>query len=141
MKSTTIVLVLVLNLLFFSRSYSSECAVNGKDLSSDPVAFQAAIASSSTCWEAVQMAEACAWGSSLDVMTVDAAYSICENELKQNSPDAETVQILDLMKNKCTQKYSELEGTMYRSMMSYCHLDAIEWAVNMSYDEDQDEIQ
>lgn len=120
-------------LLFLNTNvWADECIVNGVEVLNDPTVFIPAIEKSETCYEATQLAEACAWGSSLDVQTAYAAYSVCDAELATYKPSLKALKFLDQMKDQCNEKYMNEEGTMYRSMMSFCHLTAISWAINMA---------
>ena len=47
--------------------------------------------------------------------------------------------LLSKMENACTKKYSKMEGTMYRSANSYCHLSAIEWMVGLASNDNPDQ--
>lgn len=128
------VITIVLSLFFVtSAALADGCEVNGKDVLNDPVVFSKAIEKSETCYEAAALAESCAWGSSLDVQTVSLAYDVCSKELDSYNPDKNILSLLDVMKDTCNQKYMNLEGSMYRSMMSYCHLSALQWILNIAY--------
>ncbi len=85
--------------LFFvtSNALANACEVNGVDVTSDPTAFTLAIQASTSCYEASQLAEACAWGSSLDVMTVSAAYDVCSVELNSYRPEKKLKDLLSTM--------------------------------------------
>lgn len=128
------IFTILLSLFFISSTvFADGCVVNGVDVSNDPVVFSKAIETSETCYEAAKLAEACAWGSSLDVQTVSLAYDICSKELDSYNPDKKILTLLDDMKDTCNQKYVNMEGSMYRSMMSYCHLSALQWILNIAY--------
>ncbi len=78
------------------------------------------------------MATACAWGSSLDVHTTGAAYQICQTELDSYDPDKSTTDLLESMKDKCDVRWANEEGTLGMSIMSFCHLSAIEWITTIA---------
>lgn len=120
----------------FSNSFAEVCEVGGVDVSNDPVTFTKAISESSSCYLASKLAEACAWGSSLDVQTVSAAYGVCEGELNSYKPEKKLLGLLSTMKDVCNDKYLNMDGTLYRSMNSYCHLSAIQWVVDLAYNEE-----
>lgn len=125
--------VLVSGLILSASAFAGECVdKNGKDIFNDPDAFQTEIASKEYCFQAVDLAESCAYGSSLDVSTAGIAYDICDGELKKQNPSKEDLTLLSSMKDRCTKKYENEDGTMYRSMNAYCHLSAIEWILNLA---------
>lgn len=78
------------------------------------------IANSGSCWEASEIADACALGASGDIYTVGAAVARCEKDMPIMSK--EDAMMYKTLNNKCTDKYSKLEGTMYMSMNAFCHL-------------------
>jgi hypothetical protein len=78
------------------------------------------ITEAGSCWEASEIADACALGASGDVYTVGSAIARCEQDMPvMSQSDAAMYSTLN---NKCTEKYSKLEGTMYMSMNAFCHL-------------------
>lgn len=127
-------LSLILTVMMCAQNlFALDCVdTDGKDILNQPEVFTAIIEKSKSCYDAKQMAEACAWGSSLDVSTAGTAYSICEAELKSQKPTNKLSQLLIKMKDSCTAKYKNESGTLYRSMNAYCHLSAIEWVVNLA---------
>lgn len=122
-------------LAFIALSTASaiECAdQNGQDIYSQPEVFTALIEKSETCYEATQLAEACAYGSSMDVMTAGTAYGVCEKELAAQNPSKKITKLLNDMQKECSEKYDKEEGTMYRSMNAFCQLSALEWILNIA---------
>lgn len=132
MKKFFVLLTLVLT----TTAFAGECVNDkGEDILGNPEEFQTLIENASSCYKAKELASACAWGSSLDVITAGAAYDVCEKDLTKNNPAADLLSTLTAMKQLCTNKYEDMDGTMYRSMNSYCHLDAIYWILNLAIEE------
>lgn len=132
-KKNVFKIVCIVALLVSQNLFANECVdANGNDISAQPEIFTELIKNEKSCYNASTMAEACAWGSSLDVMTAGAAYEVCETELQQQNPNPELLILMSLMQKACTQKYENQEGTMYRSINAYCHLSAIKWIVNIA---------
>ncbi|MGZ3807860.1 MAG: hypothetical protein ACXVCE_07225, partial [Bacteriovorax sp.] len=78
------------------------------------------ITQSASCYEASEVASACALGASGDVYTVGAAVARCEKDMpKMSEKDAATYSYLN---EKCNDKYASMEGTLYMSMNAFCHL-------------------
>lgn len=78
------------------------------------------ITNSASCYEASEVADACALGASGDVYTVGSAIARCEKDIPAMSEkDAKTYSELN---QKCQDKYSSMEGTLYMSMNAFCHL-------------------
>lgn len=116
-----------------SLSFAAECVnERGEDLYNQPEAFLALIEKADSCYSAKSLADACAYGSSLDVQTAGAAYSVCAAELAKEKPTKSLNTLLSNMKTLCNKKYEKAQGTMYRSMNSYCHLSAIEWVLGVA---------
>lgn len=124
----------VLIVISFSMSaFAADCVDSkGKDITSKPDVFQAEIAKKKSCYEAKELAEACAYASGIDVSTAEIAYGICSAELTKQKPTKANKTLLALMKNACTNKYRNEPGSMYRSMNAYCHLTSIEFVVNLA---------
>lgn len=78
------------------------------------------ITDSGSCYEASEVADACAIGASGDVYTVGTAIARCEKDMPVMSKEDATM--YKTLNDKCTDKYSKLEGTMYMSMNAFCHL-------------------
>ena len=118
-----------------SSVFAADCVnEKGEDILNQPEVFQALIEKADSCWAAKSLAEACAWGSSLDVATAGAAYSVCQKDLDKNKPSKSLTQTLNKMNSMCNAKYSKMDGTLYRSMNSYCQLTAIGWIVDLASD-------
>jgi hypothetical protein len=114
-------------------SFAADCVdAKGQDIYNNPEVFTAMIKNAKSCNEATEIANACAWGSSLDVSTAGAAFNVCAKELIKQSPNKKVSELLVTMRNTCTAKYAKLQGTMYRSMNAYCHLSALEWILGVA---------
>lgn len=143
--------ILILVTLFFTQNlFAVECVdKDGNDIYNEPEKFLSIIENSSSCYEATQMAEACARGASLDVQTAGTAYLVCQNELDKYLPvvkDNKSPKViaperalLANMNNMCQVKYEKAEGTMYLSMNAFCKLSAINWVVNIARPLDTEE--
>lgn len=126
-------LLIVLTLLVGSVSFSAECVnQKGEDIFNDPEQFQALIEKADSCYAAKNLAEACAYGSGLDVSTAGAAYEVCAVELEKNKPSKQLTETLSSMKSMCNEKYVNEDGSMYRSMNAFCHLSAVEWILGIA---------
>ena len=122
-------------LAFMALSTASavECAdQNGQDIYNKPEVFTALIEKSESCYQAQQLAEACAYGSTMDVLTAGTAYGVCEKELEAQKPSKELSRSLDKMLGLCADKYAKEEGSLYRAMHAYCQLSAIEWILSIA---------
>ena len=105
---------------------------SGAELPFDIERITEEISKKKSCFQAVKLAENCAWGSLADIQKVSAAADICTNELNKNIPPKELTSLLTNMQNLCYQKYMKIDGTMYRSMSAYCYLSALEWVTDFS---------
>jgi len=74
-----------------------------------------------SCYEATQLAETCAWGSSFDVGLAGAAGAICEKDFKKITKVDKLTK--DHMIKRCRDKYKKAEGTLALSMHSFCNLE------------------
>lgn len=120
-------------LMTASLSFGAECVnEKGEDIYNQPEVFISLIEKAESCYAAQELASACAYGSSLDIQTAGAAYGVCEAELAKTNPSKELTDLLAGMKNKCNEKYADAQGTMYRSMNSFCHLSAIDWILGIA---------
>jgi hypothetical protein len=126
-------LLIALTLLVGSVSFGAECVnEKGEDIFNQPEVFQAMIEKSESCYAAKSLAEACAYGSSLDVMTAGTAYAVCDKELQNNKPSKKLISTLNSMNKMCNDKYAKEDGTMYRSMNAFCRLTAVEWILGIA---------
>lgn len=108
----------------------------GADISNDLENIIEQISKHTQCSQAVEIAWACAWGSSADTKIVASAANICESELEKNKPSTKLLSLLAEMQSTCREKYDTLEGTMYRSQHAFCYLNALEWITVLSYNEE-----
>jgi hypothetical protein len=93
--------------------FVKQCPIN----EGSPDQIVAAIERADSCWTASNLAEACAWGSLVDLQFTSAASQACST-----SPlDADDLALRDELARACAARYDE-EGTMYRSMAAYCVL-------------------
>lgn len=126
-------LLIALTLLVGSVSFGAECVnEKGEDIFNQPEVFQAMIEKADSCYAAKNLAEACAYGSGLDVSTAGAAYGVCATELQKNKPSKELTKTLSSMNTMCNKKYANEDGSMYRSMNAFCQLSAVEWILNIA---------
>ncbi len=126
-------MILVTVILLSQQLLAHECVdKEGFEIINKPDVFLDLIAKSEACHEAVQLAEACAWGSSMDVSTVSEAYGVCQNELYAQNPQTKLVEQLNNMNEMCRERYEKEQGTLYMSLRAYCSLSAIEWIVNLA---------
>ena len=126
-------LLVAVVLLTCSISFAAECVnEKGEDIYNQPEVFQALIEKAESCYAAKSLAEACAYGSSLDVMTANTAYEVCNKELTQLKPSAKVVATLNTMNKMCNTKYAKQDGTMYRSMNAFCRLSALQWIIGIA---------
>ena len=125
--------IILLLTLIGSTTFAVECVNSkGEDIFNQPEAFQDLIEKAESCYAAKSLAEACAYGSSLDVSTAGLAYGVCEAELQKNSPAENLTSLLSTMNGICDKKYENEQGTMYRSFNAFCRLSAIEWILNIA---------
>lgn len=123
----------ILFFAFSTSAFAGECVdKNGTDITNQPEVFQDLIEKSKTCYEAKALAEACAYGSSIDVTTAGLAYLVCEAELNSNKPAKKLTDMLTKMNSLCAQKYDNEQGSMYRSFKAYCSLSAIDWILGIA---------
>lgn len=120
--------------VFFSQiSFSAECTdANGQDIFNQPEVFTALIENSESCYQAAELAKACAWGSSMDSMTAGTAYNVCAVEFEAQNPSVRLQKLLGIMEGFCSDKYEQMDGSMYLSMNAFCYLSSIEWALGIA---------
>ena len=126
-----LVLSLALPLVLFSGSFAhaAECPVEMlTDGYLDNV--EKAIASKTSCYEAVEIAESCAMGSSMDSAIAGTAEVKCTAtfQKKLNRADARTYASLQ---KKCNDKYKDMQGTMYISAAAFCRLNVSQLYSNL----------
>ncbi len=74
-----------------------------------------AISAAPDCQPAYRIMEACAFGSSADVQTGASVVEKCEPGIAPRLKAA-----FDRERKACIAKYAKQDGTMYRSMASFC---------------------
>ena len=119
MKSRFLSLFLALFSISISAHALEKCPIDfGNDDYLEKVALLAT--NSPSCYEASEIVDACALGSSGDVYTVGAAIARCEKDFPVMSTQDQ--QTFSYLKNKCDEKYDSMEGTLYQSMHAFCQL-------------------
>ena len=83
--------------------------------------ISAAIEGAGSCYTAAGIAESCAFGSSLDVSFVASATAICERGF--GAMTATHKRAYDTLLGKCSAKFENESGTLYRSMNAFCDLE------------------
>lgn len=96
--------------------YTASCPVDG----ADAAAIEAAIAAAPSCGLAADVAEACAWGSSIDVQFSAIASEACSGSFADMT-EADAALHGSLIE-ACTALYADEEGTLYRAMTAHCQL-------------------
>ncbi|MFH1130241.1 MAG: hypothetical protein V1754_02835, partial [Pseudomonadota bacterium] len=102
----------------------------------DSEAILSAIANAANCSSAAGIAEACAWGSSIDVSFAGEAEEICQKGLDKLTPDenenTKLREIYTYLEHRCFDLYADQKGTMYRSMLAFCRLGISEFFNSLS---------
>lgn len=119
MRTMTRVVLLLCGFL----AMSGPCLAQDIDCPPDLDAQIAMIQGVGSCWRASEIAEQCAWGSSADIQTVAAALAVCEAEFMPHMSSADRG-LYNHLQRLCEEKYKDMDGTMYRSMASFCRLKA-----------------
>ncbi len=126
-------ILLAIIMIASSVTFGAECVnEKGEDIYNQPEVFMAMIEKADSCYSAKSLAEACAYGSSLDIQTAGAAYGVCEAELTKTNPAKNLTDLLTGMNSLCNKKYENEDGTMYRSMNAFCRLSAVEWILGVA---------
>ncbi len=125
--------IFILVFALSTSAFAAECVnEKGEDIYNQPDVFQTLIQKSESCFQAKGLAEACAYGSSVDVSTAGYANGVCANELAKQRPSKKLQATLNAMNDLCNRKYENEDGTMYRSMNAFCRLSATEWILNLA---------
>jgi len=97
-------------------AFSQDCPVAG----TDPDKISAAISGASSCGTAADIANACAWGSSIDTQFAGAAGEVCGGETGELSTADAAIhtQLIDA----CNALYTEGSGTLQLSVAAMCRL-------------------
>jgi hypothetical protein len=132
------ILTLTLSALLLSLSAQAADCVdgNGNDISRNPVAIIERIAAESYCFDAVEFAIACSYGTSIDEHIAGAAKRVCRSQLEQSKPSRENLELLSRMENACAEIWLKKEGTMYVSINAFCELRAVEWMTTLNAEND-----
>ena len=78
------------------------------------------IESKKTCYEASQITQSCAMGSSMDVHFVNSALKICSKRIHLSAFAQKSV---DSANRLCIKKYAKSEGTLAMSARAFCLLE------------------
>jgi hypothetical protein len=114
-----------------SGAEAPRCVVDGKELSQDRAAMLGAIHDAPLCWQAVQLAEGCASGSSGDTALTKAALPVCIIELENHKPGPREREILESMKTACEEQWTANEGQSVLQK-AFCELKAVQAAVELT---------
>ena len=116
-------LTAVLILCATQHAFASDCPVTDFDEKYMTNVIDA-VEKATSCYEAADIAESCAMGSSMDVAITQPAIKICaadfSTELGKNAND---LNAYNKLQDRCEQKYRNMQGTMYRSAAAFCTLD------------------
>ena len=88
------------------------------------------IEATKTCYEASTIAETCAWGSAVDVGIAGAAYGVCLKEAGKLTRADQS--LLKTMETRCAKAWANRDGSLYRSIHSFCKLDALKFINSVS---------
>jgi hypothetical protein len=89
----------------------------------DAESISGAIEGAGSCYTATGIAEACAYGSSLDVQFVASATAICDRGF--GAMTAAHKAAYESLLGQCGAKYENESGTLYRSMAAFCTLEVV----------------
>ncbi len=116
-----------------NNKYVSGCQnSDNEDMSNDLDLIVEEIGKKQYCFQAVDLAEDCAWGAAADMQITSVASTICMKEFEKNKPSEKLNSQLKNMQSLCDENYNKLEGTMYLSANAFCCLNALEWVNNIS---------
>jgi hypothetical protein len=126
-------MLLFLALSFSQCAFTMECVdQDGTDIFFQPEVFTALIENSNSCYQASILANSCAYGSAIDVMTAGTAYSVCNKELMGHNPSQELLSLLTKMQTLCSNKYEQMDGSLALAMNAFCYLSSIEWVLGIA---------
>jgi hypothetical protein len=108
------VLAVLAILLFATPIQAKDCPA---DTSSD--AREDAIRKASSCKQALEIMQACAYGAGGDTGLSDAVHERCEPEFLPKLSKAQK-RAYDREQKRCDDKYARQSGTMYRSFTAFC---------------------
>lgn len=107
--------LLMLSIAWSVSARAGECPVESGGLD----AIEAALRKASSCDHALQLFQACAFGSSGDVRLGQAVRDKCEAGFLRGL-DSATKAAYDKEQRLCAHKYAKKSGTMYRSFEAFC---------------------
>jgi hypothetical protein len=116
-------LMAALFLVFGTQTaFAGECPVQsfGQDYLDEVVTLIEA--KKPSCYEAAQVAEDCAMGTSVDGRIAGAASAVCHVSFTTKLLQADLAAYNSLLQ-KCSEKYAKMSGTIYVSFEAYCRLD------------------
>lgn len=125
-------IVALFTVIFSNTLMAMECPITMENNNYLETVAQLA-ADASSCYEASEIVTACALGASGDVYTVSSAIGRCEKDLVKISK--EDKKSLEYLKRRCNEKYSSMEGTLYRSANAFCQLSATLFYSNLLVEE------
>ncbi len=117
MKTVFFLLAVALSCTYSHQAQAVNCPADAYEI-------EQMISSAGSCYEAVKIANECAWGSSVDVGLAGAASDICLKNYAQWSNKHKMV--LATLAEDCDAKYAGQQGTMYLSMNAFCKLGVIQ---------------
>src|SRR5262245_17995623 len=94
---------------------AKDCPVEDASLE----AHEEAIRKASTCKQAMEIMEACAYGATGDTGLGEAVRERCEPEFLPKLSKAQK-RAYDQEQKRCDRKYARQSGTMYRSFTAFC---------------------
>ena len=106
---------LLLVQLFAAPVHAKDCPVEDSGWE----AREDAIRKASTCRQALEIMEACAYGAGGDTGLGEAVRERCEPEFLPKLNKAQK-RAYDREQKRCNQKYARQSGTMYRSFTAFC---------------------
>lgn len=127
MKKVSLVFALG-SLVLSSISFATECPSQwGNDDFNEKVS--AAIKKATDCNDGVQIAYSCGMGNSNDPIIFSVAEQKCFNTFKKKKTE---VALFQSIASRCEKKYSNAQGTMYRSFGAACRVEAAKIVANVN---------
>jgi hypothetical protein len=96
-----------------SAARAEECPVTGADATTET------LSAAPTCREAAALYGKCTWGSSIDVQFAAIVVEKCRGEFLAKLTSQRRV-AYQRQHEKCTRKYRNRDGTLYRSLAASC---------------------
>lgn len=123
MKTLILSLTLLMSVSAFSADPITEepkCAASGSGI--DPTYVIQQVKMASSCYDASQIVEMCAAGSSMDTQTTAAAIEVCDKLVGKLTPSDASLK--KTMNERCAKVCNpRTDGTLCLSMISFCTLD------------------